>query len=210
MKHIILLGDSIFDNAPYVNGGPDVIAHLQQRLPDNYNSTLLAIDGSVVRNVSAQLTRIPEDATHLFVSVGGNDALHKMEILQMPARSSTEVFDALSDIASAFEERYKKMLASILKLNKPTTLCTIYYPRYDEAFQQKIAVSALSTFNDVIIRQAFLAGFPLIDLRLLCNEVTDYANPIEPSVEGGYKIAKTIQKVADEHSFEGNRTTVYF
>ena len=32
MKHIVLLGDSIFDNAAYVGGGPDVIEQLRSTL----------------------------------------------------------------------------------------------------------------------------------------------------------------------------------
>jgi hypothetical protein len=32
----------------------------------------------------------------------------------------------------------------------------------------------------------------LIDLRLVCDEDTDFANPIEPSVHGGAKIARVI------------------
>ena len=31
MKHIVLLGDSIFDNAAYVAGGPDVVKQLRER-----------------------------------------------------------------------------------------------------------------------------------------------------------------------------------
>ncbi len=33
MNHIVLLGDSIFDNARYVPGGPSVIEHLRRGLP---------------------------------------------------------------------------------------------------------------------------------------------------------------------------------
>ena len=32
----------------------------------------------------------------------------------------------------------------------------------------------------------------MIDLRLVCCEAADYANPIEPSGSGGRKIAKAI------------------
>jgi hypothetical protein len=32
MPHIVLLGDSIFDNAPYTRGGPDVISQVRQLL----------------------------------------------------------------------------------------------------------------------------------------------------------------------------------
>jgi hypothetical protein len=50
----------------------------------------------------------------------------------------------------------------------------------------------LALFNDRITRAAFSRGLPLIDLRLICNEEGDYANPIEPSVQGGAKIAAAI------------------
>ena len=39
--------------------------------------TLLAVDGDTARDVDAQRQRLPADATHLIVSVGGNDALLK-------------------------------------------------------------------------------------------------------------------------------------
>jgi hypothetical protein len=45
--HIVLLGDSIFDNGAYVSGGPDVVAQLRSRLPQGWEATLLAVDGAV-------------------------------------------------------------------------------------------------------------------------------------------------------------------
>jgi hypothetical protein len=48
--HIVLLGDSIFDNSAYVGGGPDVIAQLRQELP-GWRCTLLALDGDVISGV---------------------------------------------------------------------------------------------------------------------------------------------------------------
>ncbi|WP_203566265.1 hypothetical protein [Aurantimonas aggregata] len=59
----------------------------------------------------------------------------------------------------------------------------------------------MTIFNDVITRAAFRHGLPLIDLRLLCNEDADFANPIEPSVLGGAKIATAIAAVVAEHDF---------
>lgn len=102
------------------------------------------------------------------------------------------------------------MLQAVLSFGKPTAVCTIYYPRIAEQFAQKISVAALATFNDVIIKQAFLAGVPLIDLRLVCNEDSDYANEIEPSDSGGEKIAKTILRVVNEHDFERGKIETYF
>ena len=35
MKHIVLLGDSIFDNKSYVGGGKDTIENLREQMPDD-------------------------------------------------------------------------------------------------------------------------------------------------------------------------------
>jgi hypothetical protein len=39
--------------------------------------------------------------------------------------------------------------------------------------------------NDCIVRELVTRNLPLIDLRVVCNEDLDLANPIEPSVQGG-------------------------
>lgn len=209
MKHIVLLGDSIFDNKVYVNGGKDTVENLRALMPSDWRATLLAIDGSVASGVPSQLPRVPEDATHLFVSVGGNDALGEMNLLQIPASSGAEVFSAVSDAAARFEAAYERMLRMVLELKKPTAVCTIYYPRFGDQRLQKLAVAALATFNDVIIRQAFRYGLPLIDLRSVCNEYGDYANDIEPSVAGGAKISKRIIQIVNEHDYSTPRTSAY-
>ena len=56
MKHIILAGDSIFDNQSYVKSGePDVIKQLESFLAKGDKATLLAVDGAVITNVAGQL-----------------------------------------------------------------------------------------------------------------------------------------------------------
>ena len=209
MNHIVLLGDSVFDNKAYIDGGLDVIAHIRRQMPAGWKASLRAVDGSVVENVRKQAIDLPEDMTHLVISAGGNDAILNADILRQNVTSSAEVLDKLADIADEFERRYREMLQSVLSLKKPTAVCTIYYPRIPEPFTQKIAVAALATFNDVIIRQAFLAGVPLIDLRLVCDEDSDYANEIEPSEKGGGKIANAIVRLVGEHNFESRRTEVF-
>jgi hypothetical protein len=66
---------------------------------------------------------------------------------------------------------------------------------------QKIATAALRAFNDAIIRQAVAHGLPFLDLRLICSERADYANEIEPSVEGGRKIAGAHRRSARKARF---------
>jgi lysophospholipase L1-like esterase len=209
MNHIVLLGDSVFDNKPYIDGGLDVIEQIRRQIPAGWKASLLAVDGSVVENVRKQALDLPDDATHLVISAGGNDAILNAGILQQKVASSAEVLDKLADIAGEFERHYREMLQSVLSLNKPTAVCTIYYPRIPEPFTQKIAVAALAAFNDVIIRLAFMSGVPLIDLRLVCDEDSDYANEIEPSEKGGGKIANAIVRLVSDHNFESRRTEVF-
>ena len=54
MNHVVLLGDSIFDNAAYVYGSSDVITHLNSILPQDWKATLLAVDGSISTDVIGQ------------------------------------------------------------------------------------------------------------------------------------------------------------
>jgi len=48
MSHIVLLGDSIFDNARYVPGEPDVVRQVQGTLPGGWRASLRAAGGERV------------------------------------------------------------------------------------------------------------------------------------------------------------------
>jgi hypothetical protein len=209
MKHVVLLGDSIFDNKAYVGNGPDVINQLRSKLPVVWNASLRAVDGNVTTNISRQLEQLPGDATHLVVSIGGNDAINSADVLQRKATSTAEVIFQLAAIADQFEYDYQTMLRGILNRNLPTAVCTIYYPRMPEPEVQRLSVTALTVFNDCIIRAAVTMGLPLLDLRLICNEDADYANPIEPSVQGGDKISAAIVRLLSEHDFNKRRTEIF-
>jgi hypothetical protein len=209
MAHIVLFGDSIFDNKSYVGGGRDVATHLREITPGDWQTTLRAIDGSVIEGVSRQILNVPQDATHFVISVGGNDALMNSDVLQMRANSSAEVLNELAARTESFELHYKKMLQNVLSKNIPAAVCTIYYPNFPDAAAQRLAVAALASFNDVIIRQAVLNDLPVLDLRLICNEASDYANPIEPSDTGGKKIAVKIFELISNHDFSSRKTQIF-
>ena len=189
MKHVVLLGDSIFDNRVYVSPGPDVRQQLQARLGVPGKVTLLAVDGHVTTDVRMrQLQHVPADATHLVITVGGNDALGHASILGERAGSVAEAVERLAQAQSTFAAAYSAMIDAVRQLGLPTAVCTIYDANYPQP-QRRLVVTALALFNDVITRAAFSRGLSLIDLRLICDEPSDYANPIEPSSRGGDKIA---------------------
>ena len=208
MNHLILLGDSIFDNAAYVPGQPDVIQQVRARIPTEWNASLLARDGAVTRDVRNQLQKLPGDASNLIISVGGNDALNATPILFENVRSVAEAVMKLSVAQEQFATEYRAMLDAVTERQLPAAVCTIYDGRAESEMQQRINVTALALFNDVITREAFQRGLPLIDLRLVCYEPEDYANPIEPSARGGEKIVSAIVQAITESSTSG-RSMVY-
>ena len=197
MGHVVLLGDSVFDNGAYVRPGePDVVQQLRRRLPAGWGATLAAVDGAVADGVRRQLERVPPGATHLVVSVGANDALRRQDVLGAPARLVAEALLALAGARDGFARGYRAMLEAVLARGLPAALCTVYDPRFPDATRQRVAVAGLTLFNDVITREAFGRGLPLVDLRLVCGEDADYANPIEPSARGGEKMADAMARLA--------------
>ena len=209
MNHIVLLGDSIFDNAAYVNGGPDVIKHLHALLPRDWQATLLAVDGSVTTDVIRQIPRIPSSATHLAVSVGGNDGLSRAEVLQRPAGTVAAAVDQLAALRAEFHQNYTRMLNTLLALKKPLALCTVYDPHFPDPLMQRLTTTALNIFNDCILREAIAHRLPVLDLRLICTEAADYANEIEPGAPGGAKIAAAILNLVQTHDFSSSRTVIF-
>lgn len=206
--HVVLLGDSIFDNGRYVPGEPCVSEQLAKELEGRGRATLLAVDGDTARDVDAQRERLPADATHLIVSVGGNDALPHTDLLVRPVDNAAELLVALAAAQDTFRADYRRMLAGVRGHGKPVAVCTIYDSNFTGQ-QKRLADVALSVWNDVILREAGAAGVPVIDLRRLFTAPADYSNEIEPSVVGGKKLVKAIAAVVAQHDFAAGRTTLY-
>src|SRR5688572_5099397 len=98
MPHLVLLGDSIFDNAAYVPAGWSVHERLSKHLPRDFRSTLLAVDGAITCDLAQQLASMPQDATHLAISVGGNDALGASRSLMEGAMRVADGLEQLSRV----------------------------------------------------------------------------------------------------------------
>jgi len=187
MNHLVLLGDSIFDNRAYVAGGPAVIDQVQKTVPAGWKASLLAVDGNTSVQVPDQLKRLPSDCTHLVLSAGGNDAIGCLDMMGTPASNLMGALGTLSKILVGFEQSYKALIAELLSLKKPLMVCTIYdsVPGLVEPLKL-----ALALFNDVIIRNAVSSGVPVLDLRMICTESGDYSikSPIEPSSQGDKRL----------------------
>jgi GDSL-like Lipase/Acylhydrolase family len=209
MNHLVLLGDSIFDNRAYVGGAPAVIDQVQQRVPPGWQATLLAVDGNTAAHITKQLQRMPADATHLVLSVGGNDALGCLSQLGAPAANVIGALVTLSAMLATFRQSYTALMAEMLALNKPLMVCTVYdaVPGLTDPLK-----AALGMFNDVIVREAIRHGVPVLDLRMICAEPGDYSakSPIEPSSQGGAKLADRLVAAVLTHDFTQRGCRVFW
>jgi hypothetical protein len=160
-------------------------------LPPGWRATLLAVDGDVASGVVRQLGSLPPDATHLVISAGGNDALGFAHLLEARADSVAEALAILAHAQDQFAAGYTSMVEAVSASGLPAAVCSIYDTPASGP-NHEVIKAAVALFNDRITRAAFARGLSLIDLRLVCDEDGDYANPIEPSAQGGRKIARAI------------------
>jgi hypothetical protein len=196
--HIALLGDSTFDNAPYTEGGPDVVTHLNRLLVPPDRATLLALDGAVMEDVYGQieelreLTREGDGPTHVALSVGGNDLLGEVDLLERHVGNVAEALSALREEAVSFGTRYWTLLDALLNVGLPTVICTVYNGAFDDPEQAFVIETAMCVFDHEILVAGLDRGLPVVDLRRVCSSRADYFNPIEPSELGGSRIAAAV------------------
>jgi hypothetical protein len=170
--HIALLGDSIFDNNAYTRGEPDVAAHLRGLVPQAWRVTLLAVDGATTAGLPSQVRCVPDDATHVVISIGGNDALQNSDLLARRVSSTAQTLNLFADRVAAFEDAYRTALDPVLALGRATTVCTIYNGNLP-AGEAPAARVALMPFNDAILREAFRRQIGVIDQRAGCSDTRE-------------------------------------
>lgn len=78
-----------------------------------------------------------------------------------------------------------------MQAQRPVLVCTIYdaVPGLTTTLK-----TALSVFNDVITPEAMRCDWTVVDLRELLCDSADYSavSPIEPSEQGGQKLAQAL------------------
>jgi hypothetical protein len=208
MPHLVLLGDSVFDNHRYVSKGYSVLEQLRAQLSPNWKATLLAVDGDVTADINRQLNELPADATHLLISCGGNDALRHAYLLREQVNNVGDAMGLFAQARRKFQRDYDSMLSNVLTLNRRVAVCTVYdtIPEIGES-----ALTALSMFNELILRSAIATKIPVLDLRLVFSEKLDYSavSPIEPSATGTAKLVRSIADFLNNHDFAANQTVIY-
>jgi hypothetical protein len=185
--NIVLLGDSILDNRLYVLSDKSVVNIIEER---NQGETYCyARDDATISDVYNQLEFIPKEINaSIFLSVGGNNILYHYENCKecFIDKNSDEFLDATFDI-------YKDLVKSITIRcpNNKIYLLDIYYPT-DEKYQ--IYRNIVSKWNQMLHAFALnnnnVSG--VLQISNVLTKDDDFVSNIEPSQQGGYKIAEKI------------------
>ncbi|MBI4748520.1 MAG: SGNH/GDSL hydrolase family protein [Acidobacteria bacterium] len=209
MNHLVLLGDSILDNSAWAYNGPEMCVHLRELVAEDWQVTLLAVDGHTTQDVVRQLELVPTTASFLVISAGGNNALRYLPVLMECVTTTAEAMEKLYQIIEEFEIDYLEMLTAAQSFKCPVAVCTVYNPRFPDPKWQQAVLATLALFNDCIVRCAVRINIPVIDLRMVCTEETDFTNAIEPSAQGGRKIAGAIATMLRNVEFHTNKSEIF-
>jgi len=216
INRIDLLGDSILDNARYVELGDSVESQLQRAT--DIPIQLVAVDGDVTTDLLESVfpslriggmderfeaderssLLVPSPKTGAVLSIGGNDALGSAQVLIQEVGIVLEALSFLIPIVEEFRRNYVAVLDELLSIyeKEHIRVCTIYnkIPTAPASHLPKETMLALGLFNDVITEEVNRRGLRLIDLRVICDSADCYSDvsPIEPSEEGGRRIVKAI------------------
>ena len=130
------------------------------------------------------------------------------DVLTKPQSSPASTLSMLADASRQFEKNYRCAVEACRDHSLPLTICTIYNGNFPDPEYQRLASTALTVFNDAILRVAIEHALTVIDLRLVCSSPEDYANPIEPSCIGGAKIARCILGSVQRNEERGARILI--
>jgi hypothetical protein len=185
-QNIVLLGDSIFKNNNYVHDGKSVDQLLIERTSGK--SLCLAVDNAKILQVYDQYNKIPDElnssSTIIFLSVGGNDILSKIEI-----------GDPVDDnVLNTLFDTYKELVKSIqIKLpNVHIVLCDLYYPN-NVSYQKYHPI--IRSWNNMIYNFSRESKNHIDSVFMISSILTkpeDFTLEIEPSSIGSQKVVDTI------------------
>ncbi len=186
-KNIVLLGDSILDNKSYVSDGKSVENFLIERNNNVYN---LAKDNSKIIDTFNQINNIPiklnNKNTFIFLSVGGND------ILSQYLDKNEDITN--TSILKSMLLSYKNLVKSIKNRNPNSNiiLLDIYYPNN---LTYKRFHSIIKEWNQMLYNYGKKYNYNVLKISEYLTQENDFSFGIEPSSNGGKKIAELILSI---------------
>ena len=207
MDKLYMLGDSVFDNVDYVKEGERGTEAWTKHLLEPYNVGIefLALDGATTVHVrNSQLGYLDQDTELIVMSIGGNDLLGILPLLETNQGSMLKTFAVMEEERESFRKSYAGMLEAIRKKSPKAKIGVfdIYYPcwksprpfrplpPYSENLD-KASRMGVDLFNKTI--RDFFEKEDVKPLSSICSEEIHFADPIEPSSEGSRVIAEAVR-----------------
>src|SRR6266705_2721720 len=204
IRHLVLLGDAL-QNINLGEGQAE-----SALVPRPRNAWKLTVLQAPQVLGQGRVRAIPGDASHILVCVDGGWAIETSGLLQGRAQSIRDALDTLAAAADEFEDMFAGLIAAATEAGVPTIVCTLVPARYMEHSQERVAATALAIFNDRILRRAIAARLSVVELRLVCDEESDYASETLLSHAGVRKVANVARSALYDISRNPGRTRVYF
>ena len=180
-NYVILMGDSVLNNANYVPEGKSVFDILKSKLSNSLN---VSKDGATISDLYGQLDKIPiklnNEETYIFISAGGNDILNKGSSLSNA--DIRKLFNSYMDFLKALRIKLGSAKINIMNLYLPVN------PRY-QSYKESI-----DQWNQLIDENSSKIGemYNVVDLYSLLTTPEDFIYDIEPSESASEKIANLI------------------
>jgi len=204
IRHLVLLGDAL-QNIDLGKGQAESALVPRPRNP--WKLTVLQ-PPEVLRQ--SRVRAFPAGVTHIVVCVDGGWAIETSGLLKGRVQSIRDALDTLAAAADEFENMFASLITAATEAGVPTIVCTLVPARYVEPSQERVAATALAIFNDRILRRATAARLSVVELRLVCDEESDYASETLLSQAGVRKVANVARSALYDISRNPGRTRVYF
>ena len=217
-KNILLMGDSVIDNASWI---PKKNLSTPERFAEVFpecHITNVALDGMTIPFMQRdQLDRVDGDFDEVFVSIGGNDLLQVFGFLDLELGTAINTFNGFELHArNQFVKNYSLLYKSIKDKfeNSNFLFCDIYdacwesdimrgMPKYSRELARACTV-AVDLYNASI--RKIVDEDEIFSINKIFRDRPDYyANTIEPSTLGSLAIAEEARKVIQPQSIYNTR-----
>ena len=182
-NNIILMGDSIFANDPYVERGDSVGDMLQDK---HGNVLVVAQDNAVINDLDYQFSKIPSkfdsSKTKIIVSVGGNDLLNQYMMSDVSKTNHVNtIFNRYtSNLNNLRNNSNCEFILSNILSRSPD------YTRYYDIIE---------IWNDKLGKYAKNNGLKILNIDDKVDKKHYFTHDIEPSASGSSVIIDNILKL---------------
>ncbi len=197
---ILLVGDSVFDNVPYVDEGKDTVSALKRELSSIATVDSVAVDGYTTIEVLFQLVEgVLKDKPKydfIFLSIGGNDLLVNQEVYLDPSIGPENKLDFLDKVGKRFNTIY----STLREMSDHVYWLGVYTPHFaPNMFDEDYIRLAKQAIQDV--NRRFRLGVSpkyMLSTSSILNKPEDFTQVIEPSAIGSEKLVKELKRVIYE------------